>query len=231
LAVADKRRLKVFTPLTVQPRQVATMSKTPSQRLWAVGIAGFLLIRMAALPCEAAVQDPASFIQDLGSQAIRVAGPSVPPAQRALLLRQLLERDFDLPDAAKFVLGPRMRELSPEQQHEFMVLFRDSVAAAYGAKLGQYSGEPFNVTGTHQIGGETVVTSQVVRSGQPVELDWHVIDNGSRFLVTDVTVDGVSQRASERTEFAGIIQRNGGRTDALLAAMRQQLQSQMGSGS
>jgi len=210
---------------------VATMSKIPSRLPWAASIAGFLLMGVAALPCEAAAQDPASFIQQLGSQAIQVAGPSVPPAQRLLMLRQLLDQDFDLPDAAKFVLGPRIRELSPEQRQEFMALFRDSVAAAYGTRLAQYSGEPFAVTGTHQLGGETVVTSQVQRGGKPVELDWHVTDQGGHFLVTDVTVDGVSQRASERTEFAGIIQRNGGRTDALLAALRQQLQSQTGSGS
>jgi phospholipid transport system substrate-binding protein len=80
------------------------------------------------------------------------------------------------------------------------------------------------VTGTRPHGGETVVTSQVQRSGgNPIEIDWYVADHGGRPKVTDVVVDGVSMKVTHRNEFASIIQRNGGQPDALLPALRQQL--------
>jgi hypothetical protein len=41
-------------------------------------------------------------------------------------------------------------------------------------------------------------------------------------LVTDVNVNGSSMKVSERDQLAGIMQRNGGRPDALLSVMRQQ---------
>ena len=47
------------------------------------------------------------------------------------------------------------------------------------------------------------------------EIDWHVMNNGGRYLVTDVVVDGVSMKITQRSEFAAIIQRNGGRPRGL----------------
>jgi MlaC protein len=79
------------------------------------------------------------------------------------------------------------------------------------------------VTGTRQNGDETIVTSQVMRQGNPAELQWHVANRGGRFLVTDVHVNGSSMKVSERDQLASILQRNGGRPDALLSVMRLQV--------
>lgn len=193
-------------------------------RLRAMVVALVAAVSLALLPRPAAAQDAARFISNLGNQAIQVISPSIPPAQRAAQFRHIFSSDFDLEGAARFVMGPHWRELSPEQQQQFLPLFRDYLAEAYSARLGEYAGEPFRVTGSRQNGAETIVTSQVMRrSGKPIEMDWHVVNRGERFLVSDVYVDGVSMRLTHRQEFAAIIQRNGGRPDALLAALRQQL--------
>jgi phospholipid transport system substrate-binding protein len=189
-----------------------------------IAAALFAFACLALLPRGAAAQDANGFIANLGNQAIQVLGPSVPPAQRAAHFRQIFANDFDLHGASQFVLGPTGRSLSPEQQQEFQTLFREYLAQAYSARLAQYAGEPFQVTGSRPNGEEMIVTSQVQRrSGNPIEIDWHVINHGGRFLVTDVYVDGVSMKVTHRQEFASIIQRNGGRPEALLAALRQQL--------
>jgi phospholipid transport system substrate-binding protein len=190
----------------------------------ALGAAVLLAASLATSPGNARVDDPGSFIQNLGNDANRVLGPGVPENQRIAHFRTLFDRDFDLHDAARFVLGPNARVLTPEQNREFLTLFREFLAQAYSKKLGEYGGEPLRVTGNRPYGGETIVTSRVIRrSGAPIEMDWHVIDRDGRWLITDVYVDGVSMRASQRQEFASIIQRNGGRPDALLAVLRQQL--------
>jgi phospholipid transport system substrate-binding protein len=179
---------------------------------------------LAVAPRVAAAQDPGAFIGSLGNEAIQVMARSVPPAQRAARFRQLFESDFDLPDLARFVLGPYGRSLTPEQQQEFLGLFRESLVQAYTDKLADYSDEPFRVTGSRPSANETIVTSQVAKSnGKPLEIDWHVVDRGGRDLVTDVAIDGVSMKVAQRDAFAGIIQRNGGRADSLLAALRQQV--------
>ncbi|HEV7995429.1 MAG TPA: ABC transporter substrate-binding protein [Stellaceae bacterium] len=42
-----------------------------------------------------------------------------------------------------------------------------------------------------------------------------------RYKITDVTVDGVSMVLTQRSEFASVIERNGGQVAALLATMRE----------
>src|SRR5439155_6171783 len=84
--------------------------------------------------------------------------------------------------------------------------------------------QPFHVTGSRPQNDGAIVSSQVTRKGgAPIEIDWHVINRDGRFLITDVVVDGASMKVAQRNEFAAIIQRNGGRPEALVAALRQQL--------
>ena len=190
----------------------------------ALAAALFIVLCQAAVPRGAAAQDAAAFIQNLGDEAIQVLGPSVPPAQRTAHFRRLFEADFDLPGAARFVLGPNARSLTPEQNQEFLTVFREYLAQAYSKRLAEYGGEPFHVTGSRENGEESVVSSQIQRrNSAPVEIDWHAINRDGRWQVTDVYVDGVSMKVTHRQEFASIIQRNGGRPEALLPALRQQL--------
>ena len=192
---------------------------------WAIGMFFLGLIFCAAAPRHAVAQDQgaAGFIQNLGSQGLQML--RAPEAQRVASFRRLFENDFDIPEISRFVLGQYARSMPPQQQQEFVGLFGDYIAHAYAVRLAPYAGAPFRVTGTRPYGGETVVASQAYKpgGGQPTEIDWHVMGQGGRYKVTDVVVDGVSMKATQRSEFASIIQRNGGRPEALLAAMRQQL--------
>jgi phospholipid transport system substrate-binding protein len=188
-----------------------------------IAVALLLFAGLAAVPRGASAQDASAFIQNLGTQGIQALGPSVPATQRTARFRQLFDADFDVAGISRFVLGPNGRNLTPEQQQEFAGLFRDYVAQTYSDKLATYGGSPFRVTGTRQNGDETIVTSQIMRQGNPAELQWHVANRGGRFVVTDVQVNGSSMKVSERDQVAGIIQRNGGRPDALLSVMRQQV--------
>ena len=186
----------------------------------------------AAAPRNAAAQEQgaAAFVQNLGAQGFQALAPSIPESQRVVRFRELLEADFDLPEISRFVLGPYARAMAPQQQQEFIGLFRDYVGSAYSVRLASYSGVSFRVTGARPYGGEIVVSSQVSRpSGQPAQIDWHVVSGGGRYKVTDVVVGGVSMKASQRSEFASIIQRNGGRPEALLTVLRQQLRQGYGS--
>ena len=182
-----------------------------------------MLVGLLAAPRSAlAQQDASQFIQNLGTQGIQALGPSVPMAQRVARFRQLFESDFDVAGITRFVLGPSGRNMTPEQQQEFATLFRAYVAQTYAEKLASFGGAPFRVTGTRHNGDETIVTSQIARQSGPAELQWHVAHRGGHFVVTDVQVNGASMRVSERDQLASIMQRNGGRPDALLSVMRQQ---------
>jgi phospholipid transport system substrate-binding protein len=63
--------------------------------------------------------------------------------------------------------------------------------------------------------------SQIIRpQGPPIEVDWRLEVNDGRYKISDVIVDRVSMALSQRSEFAAIIQRNGGQVSGLLATLR-----------
>jgi phospholipid transport system substrate-binding protein len=187
---------------------------------------GALLLGVLFLanPHPADAQDARAFVSTLGQQAIQVLGPNVPEVQRQARFRELFRDDFDLPGISQFVLGRYWRVATPQEQKDFLGLFQEYLVRAYSARLGQYGGEPFRVTGSHPNGAETIVTSQIIRAnGAPIAVDWYLITQAGRLKITDVYVGGVSMKVTQRDEFASVIQRNGGRVAALIAQLRQKL--------
>jgi phospholipid transport system substrate-binding protein len=194
-----------------------------TRRSAAVG-AVVLTVLCLALPPAAAAQDARAFIGTLGNQAIQVLGPSVSPAQRQARFRELFRDDFDIPGIGRFVLGRYWRTASPQEQQDFLSLFQEYLVRAYSTRLGEYGGEPFRVTGARPNGNETVVSSEIIRAnGNRIAVDWYLIGDAGRYKITDVYVGGVSMKVTQRDEFASVIQRNGGRVEALIAQLRQKL--------
>ncbi len=192
------------------------------RRCAAVG-ALLVMVLVLAVPVEARAQDARTFIGTLGQQAIEVLGPGVPELQRQARFRELFRDDFDLPGIGQFVLGRYWRVATPQEQQDFLGLFQEYLVRAYSARLGAYGGEPFRVTGVRSNGDETVVTSEIIRSsGGRIAVDWYLIGRGPH-KITDVYVGGVSMKVTQRDEFASVIQRNGGRVEALIAQLRQKL--------
>src|SRR5436190_1597877 len=190
----------------------------------AIGALLLLTGLRTAAPHEAGAQYARAFVANLANPAIQVLGPSVSPAQRIARFRQLFRDDFDVPGIGQFVLGRYWRTATAEEQQEFLRLFQEYIVQAYAARLGEYGGEPFRVVGSRPAGDETVVTSQIDRpNGGRVVVDWYLINRGGAPKITDVYVGGVSMKVTQRDEFASVIQRNGGRVDALLAQLRQRI--------
>ncbi|HEY1797486.1 MAG TPA: ABC transporter substrate-binding protein [Stellaceae bacterium] len=168
-----------------------------------------------------AEQDPRAFVDQLGRQAIQVMGPNVPMEQRAARFAQLYRADFADQQIGQFVMGQYGRTASPEQRQQFQQAFSQSISEAYARRLSEYAGEPFQVTGTRQQGGETVVSSRVPRpNGGYLEIEWSLIDEGGQPKISDVKIDGLSMRVQERDLFGNLMQQSGGRMDIALVALR-----------
>jgi len=186
---------------------------------------GALLVIVLGLatPREANAQDARAFVGTLGQEAIQVLGPGVPVAQRQARFRELFRDDFDLPAIGQFVLGRYWRVATPQEQQDFLGLFQEYLVRAYSARLGTYGGEPFRVTGVRPNGEGSIVASEIIRpNGSPIAVEWYLIGRGP-YKITDVYVGGVSMKVTERDEFASVIQRNGGRVEALITQLRQKL--------
>jgi phospholipid transport system substrate-binding protein len=199
---------------------------------WARNIGALLLgalaITLVASPGASApassaerAATPVEFISILGNRGLEVIRSAASVSEKATYFREMLRQDFDLPDMCRFVLGRYWRIASHHQRREFRHLFEEDLLHFYGARLSQYGGEGFQVTGSRTDPAGLVVTSRIVRlQGTPIELDWRLRLRDGFYRVSDVVVDGVSMAVTQRSEFAAIIERNGGQIDGLLATIR-----------
>ena len=194
-----------------------------TRRSAAIGVL-ILTVLFCAAPRQAAAQDARAFIAKLGESAIQVLGPSASPQQRLTRFRELFHDDFDIPGIGQFVLGRYWRTATPQEQQDFLGLFQEYLVRAYSARLSEYAGEPFRVTGSRPNGEESVIASEILRpNGGRLAVDWYVVERGGSHKITDVHVGGVSMKVTQRDEFASVIQRNGGRVEALITQLRQKV--------
>jgi phospholipid transport system substrate-binding protein len=192
--------------------------------------AGLLAALPAALPAYAALSadDAKKFIDGLSDEAIgSLTGASVTQPERETRFRNLLQAHFDMPGISKFVLGRYWKLATEPQQGEFEKLFETMLVQSYAKTFAQYGGEKFQVSKSWADGdGSVVVNSHVDRpNGDVIHLDWRVADQDNTMRIIDLVVEGVSLRATHRSDFASAIQSNGGTIAALLDLMRQKVGS------
>jgi len=186
-------------------------------------VAVFVVVAgMMATPGPAAAGEyPADFISALGNQGLAVIRSNAAIDQKAAYFHQMLRQDFDLARISRFGLGPYWRAASEREQQEFSRLLEDHLVRFYGRRFAEYGGESLRVTGSRADPDGVIVSSQIIRpQGLPIAVDWRLGLSDGRYKIADVIVDGVSMALTQRSDFAAMIQRNGGQVAGLLAAMR-----------
>jgi phospholipid transport system substrate-binding protein len=151
-------------------------------------------------------------------------GPNNPPTQRTAQLRNLFATYFDVGHTAAFTLGRYRALATPQQLQEYNRLYEEYTAASYGAQLAQVGTASFQIAGSRPYGDQIVVASDITRpGGNPIRVDWYLVNRHGKYKIADVNIGGSSMRLTQRAEFAHWIESNGGRFDALLAVLRQQI--------
>ena len=217
---------RTLWPDCVQPHSV------PEHSLGFAAVVGLARVITIALVVAAGVlltprfavagEDPADFIRVLGNQGLAVIRSTATLEQKATYFHQMLRQGFALTEISRFVLGPYWRVASEAQRREFCSLFEDYLVHYYGQQFAQYGGESLRVNGSRTDPAGVIVTSQIIRPQRPpVEVDWRLAVSDGRYKINDVSIDGVSMALAQRSEFAAIVQRNGGRVAGLLATMRE----------
>ncbi len=189
----------------------------------------FLLMSTASFAAPPVVNpaDAVAFMNQLWDRAVQVLNKKAEPALRQERFRQLFHADFDSPGIARFVLGRYWRDASEDEQRDFVKLFEDYVVFVYTARLSNFGGQDFKVRGSRSDGNGVIVSTDVFSPGSttPLKIDWRLVSDNGTYKINDVIVEGVSMLVTQRSEFASIVQRNGGQVRGLLAMMREKTAS------
>lgn len=158
----------------------------------------------AGAPTDQLKASVEQIIKVLEDPALRAEARS---QERRAAIRKEAEGVFDFTETAKRALGRHWQGLSDKDRQEFTALFTDLIERAYISKIERYSGERIAYAGESVDSGlATVRTRFVTKQGTEVPVDYRMQQRGDRWLVYDVSVEGVSLINNYRTQFDKIIQ-------------------------
>lgn len=142
--------------------------------------------------------------------------------------RKILNNSFDIPTIARFTLGRYWRVATPAEQQEFTRLIQKVILDKYADRLLEFSGDRYTINGARVLDNrDSLVNSTIFPSDKPpVAFDWRLRKTGSGVKIIDMSVEGISMSVTHRTDFASVIEANGGKVSALIDALQDKEKAQ-----
>ena len=139
--------------------------------------------------------------------AIVQASPTpVSEGRRRSDIRQLADGLFDFKEMGRLTLAGHWKERTPPEQQEFVRLFTALLERSYLSSIENYAGEKVTFLNESVSGSYAQVRSRITTDRRvEISIDYRLLDTGTRWVVYDVVLDGVSLVSNYRSQFNSII--------------------------
>jgi phospholipid transport system substrate-binding protein len=133
--------------------------------------------------------------------------------QRYQRLAPVIAEAYNLPLMTRLAIGPGWAQLQPAQQQRLTEIFSRYTISVYANRFDDYGGERFEVDpGPVANPNGVIVQTRLIKSdGDKVTLNYLMRqDAGGPPQVIDVYLSGtISELATRRSEFSGVLQQSG----------------------
>ncbi len=121
-------------------------------------------------------------------------------------IQAISEKMFDFAELSKRTLAQNWSKFSPEQQKEFIELYKSVLKDAYANKIMAYTDEKIAFGKEVALTENTVeIRSTVMRTNGDIPIDYRVIMKDGSWRVYDVVIEGVSLINNYRSQFREIL--------------------------
>jgi phospholipid transport system substrate-binding protein len=126
--------------------------------------------------------------------------------ERRAEIRRAGDGLFDVDDIARRVLAQHWKGLGPQEQHEFIRLFRDVLTQSFATIMQRYNGDHAASVAENVAETFAQVHSRITpERGPETTIEYRLSRSGSQWIVYDVVLDGVSLVSNYRSQFNAII--------------------------
>jgi len=179
----------------------------------AVRIGWIVLLALTDFAAAAAAHagEPIEVVKMAGDKAIKILkDPKLQPKEkkkeRIERLKEIANPLFDYEEMARRSLGPHWRRRTPQEQQEFVKLFRDYLEKVYSDQVDLYAGEKV-IYGRERVEDDyaQVETAFVDTKGEEVSVVYRLRRVGGKWKVYDAVVENVSVVNNYRSQFDRVI--------------------------
>ena len=175
---------------------------------------------VAATPKETIKAGVDDLLKTLGDPSFKAK----PKNEQIAMLESQIEAVFDFKELSRRTLGRSWKKMSPEQQTEFVELFKKLLQGVYADLLISYTDEKiiFGKERTLKKGRAEVESYLQTKDGRKIPLFYRLTDKSGSWKVYDVIIEGVSMVKNYRTQFREIMK--GGSPEKLLEILRKKVE-------
>jgi len=121
-------------------------------------------------------------------------------------IRSISEKMFDFTELSRRTLSKNWDKLNPEQQKEFVLLYRSLLEDSYADKILSYTDEKIVFNKEVPLTEKTTeVQSAVLRKNGEIPIYYRVVLKGGVWRVYDVVIEGVSLISNYRSQFREVL--------------------------
>lgn len=139
--------------------------------------------------------------------------------ERRRKLREIINPRFDFEEMSKRSLGTYWRQITPEQQKDFVQVFSDLLARTYLSKIETVEEGMVKFDGEKVDFPRAMVKTVVKYKGDNFPLDYKLLNEAGTWKVYDVVIENIGLIANYRNEFSGIIRKEN--FDGLMKRLRE----------
>ncbi len=149
-----------------------------------------------------------------------VEGPAENLHKRRAAIKKIIDASFDSREMSRWALGRYWKELTTEQQDEFVTLFYWRLYNFYILRIETYSDEKV-VYGEERLAGSkaSVQTRVSSRKYPEFDIEYRLKRSDDSWRVYDVVIEGVSLIANYRSQFGNFLSKKS--VEELLKTLRE----------
>lgn len=189
-------------------------------------MAGLFAVAVAA-PVAAQDGDAVGVVDELHAALLDIMqnADTLGFAGRRDRIAPVIEKSFDLPFIARFVVGRYWDEVGSGRQREFRDVFSRWTIAQYAARFDGYTNEKFVTVSSDQTRkGRVLVRTVLEVGGDPagnVTLDYLLRYKTGDWRIINVIANGVSDLSLKRADYGSVIRSQG--IGALIDKLNEQI--------
>lgn len=174
---------------------------------------------------EESTADPAAVVARFQSELLSVMKEAEALGYQGRFehLAPAVRESHDLAAIAQIAVGRYWDDLSEEQRTELVDTFSRLSIATYADRFDGYSGETFETKSSNELSPDVASVHTIFRrpGKQEIRFDYILYKSDDRFRIVNIVVDGVSDLALKRAEYAGILDDDG--FDALISQLQEKI--------
>lgn len=170
-----------------------------------------VLISCVSFPFAASASTALETVKGQTDKVLEVLGDSALKSESAKedkrdRLRAISTKMFDFTELSQRTLAGKWNTFTPEQQREFIELYRSLLEQAYAAKILSFTDEKIVFIKEVQLTEKTAeVQSTIVRRTGQIPISFRLVFKSGVWKVYDVVIEGVSLVSNYRSQFRDIL--------------------------